>query len=184
MSTKNKDFYVWTMAEVIKDTYEQWGLDIMSMYDNIKKDFPNATKAIHKIYTDFEGKEDCYNATLLTFSQPQYVYEVIANIIPYHEELEFDLNTTPNPSKEYDYLNMCSWGKFVPIKRIDLVMAILLFTEEFIFQPITSPNVAITPCEFAVFGTFVTLLVSRTEEKIYVSISIKDVICLQYVILN
>ena len=46
MSRKDKDFYVWTMAECIKDTYEWWGIDMMSMYDNIKNDFPNATKAI------------------------------------------------------------------------------------------------------------------------------------------
>lgn len=48
MSKKDKDFYVWTMAECIKDTYEWWGIDMMSMYDNIKKDFPNATNAIKK----------------------------------------------------------------------------------------------------------------------------------------
>ena len=47
MSKKDKDFYVWTMAECIKSTYEWWGTDMMSMYDNIKEDFPNATKAIH-----------------------------------------------------------------------------------------------------------------------------------------
>ena len=53
MSKKDKDFYVWTMAECIKDTYEWWGIDMMSMYDHIKKDFPNATKAIKKMYSNF-----------------------------------------------------------------------------------------------------------------------------------
>ena len=43
MSGQNKDFYVWTMAECIKSTYEWWGIDMMSMFDNIEKDFPNAT---------------------------------------------------------------------------------------------------------------------------------------------
>ena len=54
MSRKDKDFYVWTMAECIKDTYEWWGIDMMSMYDNIKKDFPNAAKAIKKMYSKYQ----------------------------------------------------------------------------------------------------------------------------------
>ena len=53
MSKKDKDFYVWTMAECIKDTYEWWVIDMMSMYDHIKKDFPNATKAIKKMYSNW-----------------------------------------------------------------------------------------------------------------------------------
>ena len=51
MSEHNKDFYVWTMAECIKSTYEWWGIDMMSMYDNIEKDFPNAIAAMKKIYS-------------------------------------------------------------------------------------------------------------------------------------
>ena len=46
MNKKDKNFYVWTMEECIKSTYEWWGIDIMSMYDNIQVDFPDATKAI------------------------------------------------------------------------------------------------------------------------------------------
>ena len=182
MSKKDKNFYVWTMAECIKDTYENWGTDMMSLYSHIRKDFPNATKAIHKIYTHFRGFQNCYKAEALTFENPQYVYEAIANLIPNHKKLVFDLNTT-DQSKEYYHLNMCSWGKFVSIQRIDLVMAILLFTEEFILWPITSDNVILTDTELSVNGNFVTLKVSKSEEETYVSIVIKDVILLQYVIL-
>lgn len=183
MSKKDKNFYVWTMAECIKDTYEQWGIDIMSLYNHIKKDFPNATKAIHKIYTDFKNEDDCYTADSLTFNSIEYVYEAVANFIPNYDKLEFNLNTTAQ-SKEYHYLNMCSWGEFVSIKRIDLIMAVLLFTEEFILWPITSENVLLTDTELSVNGKFVTLKVSKTEEETYVSIVIKDVILLQYVIRN
>ena len=183
MSKQNKDFYVWTMAECIKDTYEQWSLDIMSMYDHIKKDFPNATKAIHKIFTDFKNEDDCYTAESLTFKKTEYVYEAVANLIPNHNEIEFDLNTT-ELSKKYHYLNMCSWGEFVSIKRIDLIMAVLLFTEEFILWPIKSEKIFFTDTELSVEGKFVTLKVSKDEEETCVSIVIKDVIILQYVILN
>ena len=182
MRKKNKDFYVWTMGECIKSTYEYWGTDMMSMYDNIKKDFPNATKAIHKMYEDLK-EPDFYESKFLVFEQVEYVYEAIANFIPQHKELRFDIRTKEQ-SKEYKGLNMCSWNQFVEISRIDLLMAVLLFTEEFILQPVKSDNVTLTDNQLTVNGTFVTLEVSKNEEKTNISIFIKDVMFLEYVILN
>lgn len=182
MRKKNKDFYVWTMAECIKDTYEWWGLDMMSMYDNIKEDFQNAITAIHKMYHDLK-EPDFYEAKSLVFEKVQYVYEALANLIPKHKELRFDIKTK-EISKEYEGLNMCSWGEFVEISRIDLLMAVLLFTEEFILQPVKSENVNLTDNQLTVYGTFVTLEVSKNEDKTNISILIKDVMCLEYVILN
>lgn len=182
MSKKYKDFYVWTMAECIKDTYEWWGIDMMSMYDNIKKDFPNAIVAIHKMYDNLRGS-DFYDSKFLVFEKVEYIYQAIANLIPYHEELRFDI-VTKEQSKEYKKLNMCSWNEFVKISRIDLLMAVLLFTEEFILQPIKSDNVNFTDNQLTVNGTFVKLEVSKEEDKTHVSILIRDVMLLEYVILN
>ena len=51
MDKKSKDFYVWTLEECIKETYEWCGIDMMSMYGNIQESFPNAAQAIReKIY--------------------------------------------------------------------------------------------------------------------------------------
>ena len=183
MSKKDKNFYVWTIGECIKSTYENWGLDMMSMYDNIKRDFPNAATAIHKMYTDFENDTDCYDADSLTFEEPHYVYEAIANLIPNHKEVQFDIQTT-SQSEKYLRLNVCSFNDFASLERIDLVMAVLLFTEEFILQPITSENVALSSTELMVDGNFVNFKVSKLEEKTVVSILVKDVILLEYVILN
>lgn len=183
MEKQSKDFYIWTMAECIKDTYERWGIDMMSMFENIREDFPNATQAIHKIYTDFCDESNCYIAKPITFGNVQSVYQAISNLIPNDDELKFDLSTTEQ-SKEYSYLNLCSFDKFVPIRRIDLIMAILLFTEEFIIWPVTNPNVSFTQNELSVDGTFVSLKISQIEDKTQVAILIKDVILLQYVICN
>ena len=79
---------------------------------------------------------------------------------------------------------MCSWDQFVEIRRIDLIMAVLLFTEEFILQPVISENVTLTDNQLTVDGTFVKLEVSKKKDKTNVSILIKDVIHLEYVILN
>lgn len=182
MSEKNKDFYVWAMAECIKDTYECWGIDMMSMYDNIKEDFPNATAAIHKMY-DSLREPDFYESKFLVFENVEYVYQALANLIPHHEELRFD-TITKEQSKEYEGLNMCSWDEFVEISRIDLLMAVLLFTEEFILQPVKGDNVNLTENQLTVKGTFVKLEVSKKEDKTHVSILIRDVMLLEYVILN
>lgn len=182
MSKKDKDFYVWTMAECIKSTYEWWGIDMMPMYDNIKRDFPNAAEAIHKMYDNLE-EEDFYRSLFLIFEKVQYVYEAIANLIPPYEKLQFDIRTKEQ-AKEYKRLNMCSWNRFVEISRIDLIMAVLLFTEEFILQPISSKNVILTDNKLTVYGNFVILKVSKHEDKTYVSIRIRDVMLLEYVILN
>ena len=182
MSEKDKDFYVWTMAECIKSTYEWWGIDMMSMYDNIKKDFPNATAAIHKMYDSLKAT-DFYESKFLVFEKAEYVYQALANLIPHHEELRFD-TITKEQAKEYEGLNMCSWNRFVEISRIDLLMAVLLFTEEFILQPIASDTVNLTDNQLTVEGTFVKLEVSKKEDKTHVSILIRDVMLLEYVILN
>lgn len=182
MSEKDKDFYVWTMEECIKNTYEWWGIDMMSMYDNIKKDFPNATTAIHKMYYKLR-KPNFYKSKFLIFDKVEYIYQAIANLIPPHKELRFDI-ITKEKSKEYKGLNMYSWNQFVRIDRIDLIMAVLLFTEEFILRPITSKDVVITDNQLFVYGDFVILEVSKEENKTFVSILIRDVILLQYVILN
>lgn len=182
MNKKDKDFYVWTMAGCVRDTYEWWGIDMMSMYDHIKDDFPNATAAIHKMYDNLR-KPDFYESQFLVFDKVQYVYEAIANLIPLHKKLRFDTRTKEQ-SKEYKELNMCSWNQFVEISRIDLLMAVLLFTEEFILQPVSSKNVILTDSKLTVYGNFVTLKVSKYEDKTYVSIRIRDVMLLEYVILN
>ena len=182
MSGQKKDLYVWVMAECIKSTYEYWGTDMMSMYDNIKKSFPNATEAIKKMYTDFEPRI-CYKAKALNFKNPQFVYEAISNFVPVNEELKYDLRTM-ELSKEYKNLNICSWNRFVSINRMDLIMAVLLFTEEFILQPITSKNVIFTEKKLTIYGNFVTLKVSKHQNKTYISIRIRNVMLLEFVILN
>lgn len=182
MSEKSKDFYVWTMAECIKSTYEWWGIDMMSMYDNIKEDFPNATAAIHKMYDSLK-EPDFYESKFLVFEKAEYVYQALANLIPHHEILHFD-TITKEQAKEYKGLNMCSLDRFAPISRIDLLMAVLLFTEEFILQPVASDTVNLTDNQLTVEGTFVKLEVSKKEDKTHVSILIRDVMLLEYVILN
>ena len=79
---------------------------------------------------------------------------------------------------------MCSWKKPIQIRRIDLLMAVLLFTEEFILRPVKSENVNLTDNQLTVNGTFVELEVSKKEEKTIISFLIQEVMLLEYEILN
>lgn len=183
MIKKDKDFYVWTMAECIKEFYEWWGADMMSMYSNIKEDFPNAAIAIQKMHNNFK-ESDVYEAQYRFFKRPRYVYQVIENLIPLDRKIKYDIRTKEQ-DKKYKKLNMCCVRKrFVSIRRIDLLMAALLFTEEFILMPVTSRNVILSDTKITVYGNFVTFKVSKHEEKTYISIRIRNVMLLQYMILN
>lgn len=183
MKRKNKKFYIWAMYECIKTTYEQWGLDMMSMYKNIKRDFPNAALAIKKMYSEFNNSTDCYNASALSFDNVQYVYEAIANLIPFGKVINFDIRTKEQ-DKQYEYLNICSWDHFVEINRIDLIMAILLFTEEFILNPISDKKVIFKENKLIVYGNFVIFKIVKHRTKTYVSIRIRNVSLIEYIIRN
>lgn len=183
MKKHDKNFYVWTVRACIKSIYEEWGIDMTSMIHNIKRDFPNAAKAIYGMYTGIKEK-GFYQAEPIIFSKVQTVYQAISNLIPSKsEEIKFDLFTT-ELSKEFDKLNICSWDEYVSIHRIDLIMAILLFAEDFILSPIDQENIKLSKTELTVYGEHVIFKVSKHDQKTNVNIIIKDVIILRYEILN
>ena len=182
MSKKNKAFYVWTMAECIKDTYEFWGFDMMSMFDKIYRNFPNAAEAIKKMYGNFKA-QNCYSAKSLQFENPQLVYEAISSLVPVNEKLQFHI-WTKEQSKKYRALNICSCIGYESINRMDLLMAVLLFTEEFIFLPLTAKNVIMTDNKLICYGKFVTLEVTKNQDNTLISIMIRNVILLHYLIKN
>ena len=113
MVKRDRDYYA-DIYEEVKSTYENWGIDMMSMYSHIEEDCPNAAEAIKKMY----GTEDkpTYNDEALHFNNPQYVYELIANLIPDHGVLDFDLLDfdlrTRNLKEEFKPYNICSWNRY------------------------------------------------------------------------
>ena len=143
--------------------------------EDYKKPFRN-----HLITID---AEDYFFAKPLNFKQVHYVFQAIANLIPLKKTLKFDIKTKEQ-SKKYKGLNIGSWNKFVRINRMNLLMAVLLFTEEFIYYPVTMPNVIFTDTKLIVYGEYLTFKVSRHKDKTYVSIRIHYVMELQYIMLN
>ena len=182
MSELNREKFVFALEEGIKTTYEQWGIDMMSVYDHIERDFPNAARAIQCMYCNFNLKA-CYELSPKCFDEPQFVYEMISNFISPYRKLKFNI-WTRELSKEFKELNICSWSSFQNINRIDLLMAILLFTEEFAFEPITSRKVQLIEKKLVIHGTYVKFTISKLEDRTYISIRIRNVMILTYVIKN
>ena len=125
----------------------------------------------------------CYELSPKFFNEPQFVYEMISNFISPYRKLKFNI-WTRELSKEFKELNICSWSSFQNINRIDLLMAILLFTEEFAFEPITSRKVQLTEKKLVIHGTYVKFTVSKLEDRTYISIRVRNVMILTYVIKN
>ena len=176
---KGKEFYIGTLRN-LKEIYENWGTDIMSLYEEIKEYYPNAMGALCEIY--YIINPDLYKAKFLV-KEVEYIYQALTSLIPNQEKLKFNI-ITKEQSKAYDEYNICPWESFSEIERINLIMPILLFTEEFILGSVKSENVIFTDDQLTVNGTFVELKILKEKDETYVSILIKDVLLLKYVICN
>lgn len=177
MSKITRDFYIWTIYECIKNTYQWWGIDLTSMSENIKKDFSNSYEALHKVYEKLQSP-DFYASNPIFFKKPTYVYELISNLIPLEDILYFDTTSKPQKSK-YHFLHM-PHGCKLRINRIDLIIAIYLFCEDFLFTEITSNKVTVSNHKLTVYGKFNTIKITSTDTVTYVCINIRNVIKFQY----
>lgn len=178
MKKIDQDFYIWTMYECIKTTSEYWGIDFTSMLDNVKRDFPNVYKAFMQLYGTDRQKE-LYLIEATKIENPQAVYELIANMLPISKSYLFNTTTQPQAYK-YRYLHMCRWDRKVRTARCDLLLSVLLFTEDFIFEKVSSKQVVFSKNKLIVYGKCNTLKISVKENITYICINIRGVMKFQY----
>lgn len=178
----DREFYIWTVADILKETYEQWGIDIMSFWDNIQESFPNAAKALKQMHSDFD-ETTFYEASHKKFDNPEYVYQAVANLIPSHSILKFNVSSTAH-FPQYDSLKIYGWNEMTDINRIDLIMAIMLFAEEFALMSLDDEKVIFTREKLIVQEELVTFKIVRHNKRTIVSINIHEVILLVYEIAN
>ena len=178
----DRGFYIWTMAEVIKETYEQWGIDLMSMWKNIQESFPNAAKAVKDMYSEFD-ENTIYEARGKQFDNPECVYQAVANLIPAQSILQFDVSSTAH-FPEYENLRVYGWNKMTEINRIDLIAAIMLFAEEFTTMSLDDEKVIFTREKLIVQDELITFKVVKHQKRTIVNINIHGVVLLVYEIAN
>lgn len=177
MKEMNRDFYIWAMAQ-LKSTSEHWGIDYTSCLENFRKDLPN----VYKAFTDIYGKytqEEIYKMDQPVIENPQNIAEVIYNILPMSKKINHDSFTRHQNSK-YAYLNICSWNRKVPTMKCDLLLAILMFTEDFIDNLIESRVLIDEKKDTIIYGRYTTLEFCKREGIMFVNITIRGVMKLVY----
>ena len=175
MKTYDEDFYVQAMANYYT-TCKWYGIDLMSKYGNILDDYPNATKAIKKMYSNFEAP---YEAKPLHFEKPRFIYEAIGNFMPIQSPILYTRKTVEQ-NLQYKGLNMYPMNSYLMANTIDLVAIILIFTEEFILNPLSYQNVTFSTENLTVVSDFVTFKISKLEEQIHIYIRMKNVMLLEF----
>ncbi|MBE5821796.1 MAG: hypothetical protein E7311_04325 [Clostridiales bacterium] len=179
MYLKDTVFYTWVVEEFIHETLLLHGTKFIKLYYYLKQYFPEAIKALNKMYYNFK-LNDLSKAKPLKVCKPNFIYEHISNLIPSNQNFKFDLYINEF-SDTYKHLNCKASGS---IERIDLILLILLFSEEFIFKPAKINNLNITPSELTTEGTYVSINIRHNINTTSINIQIKDALSIQFIILN
>ena len=179
MELKDTVFYTWVVEEFIHETLLLHGTKFIKLYYYLKQYFPEAIKTFDKMYYNFK-LNDLYNLRPLKVCKPNYVYEHISNLIPSKKNFKFDLYINEFSDK-YKHLHCNSSEE---IERIDLILLILLFSEEFISKPVKINNINFTPSELTAEGTYVSLNIRHNMNTTSINIQIKDALSIQFIILN
>ena len=180
-----KSFYMWTIHEWIKDIYKEWGVNIKYFEDYIPKDFKNTYYALLKMHSiDFLYSEENPDILSVKFYKPKYVYEAISNLVPNNENLIFNIKTQVLDELIEDFEKLYV-RRNINIKRIDLLTAITLFTEEFILEEISSKYVLINDVDKLMVESEHFIFTISVEEKVVnVIIEIIGVIKIVYKIIK
>lgn len=180
-----KSFYMWTIHEWIKDIYKEWGVNTKYFEDYIPKDFKNIYSALLKMHSiDFLYSEENSDMLSVKFYKPKYVYEAISNLIPNNENLIFNIKTQVLDELIEDFEKLYV-RRNINIKRIDLLTAITLFTEEFILEEISSKYVLINKENKLILKSEdIIFTISVEEKEVKVIIEIIDAVKIIYKILK
>lgn len=178
MSEINQEFYIWTMYECVKTTAEWWGIDYTSCLDNVKRDFPNVFKIFEKMYGTTDQHE-LYEIEPKIIENPQTVGELITNMLPFIKRLRHNSTVQPQGYK-YRYLHMCRCDKPVFTYRCDVLLAILLFTEDIILEEISTKRVVLNNNKIIIYGNYTTIKISKRDNVTHIGINIHGVAKIYY----
>lgn len=177
----DKDYYAWVVYQWITTTYSEWGCDITSVWEHIEKNFPNATKAFKHMHEKVV-KRAFDEAVPKQFDKPNSVCEAVASLIPIPKKdfLYFDV-CTKEMKEGYEELNIYPWNRLVEIRRVDLILAIMLFAEDFATQPLSCKNVKFDAAKrLVVENKYLIFEVEKVAQHTFARIYIKGVGILEY----
>lgn len=166
------EYYI-SMWETILNCYQWWGHDLSSLMDSIKKTNPIVSEAFDMMY-----KKDSNTYVLQTFDKITKFYQKLNELIPSNEELYTKLEVK-SLEKENDKI---LFKEAQILKRIDYIIAILCFTEEFALLSLKDGKVSSNKNMLKAHSENIELLIERNNDTqiTIVKITIPCELCIEY----
>lgn len=167
-----REYYV-SMWATILSSYQWWGHDLISLLDNIKKTNPIVSDVFDKIYPKKDG-----TYVLQTFDKITKFYQKLNALIPSNEKLYTKLKVKSLKRKN-DNISLRENSK---LQRMDYLIAILCFIEEFAFLSLKDKNVSSNENMLTAHSENIDIFIERNKrtETTLVRITIPCELCIEY----
>ena len=133
MEQYSKNFYLSNIAN-IESTYQNWGVDISSLLDNIKKTDLEAYKAFLMLY-----KKEKETFIKNNDKKARLFYEKICKLSLDSDRLDIDFKMEPLNK----YLEKYKYSTSFVQNTYDHILSLLLLSEEFLFNDVnTNDNIS------------------------------------------
>ena len=167
-----REYYV-SMWETILSTYQWWGHDLISLLENIKKTNPIVHEVFDKIYSKNNGTYVLQHSDKIT-----KFYQKLNALIPLNEKLYTKLEVKSLKRKN-DNISLKENGM---LQRMDYLIAILCFIEEFAFLSLKDENVSSNEEILTAHSNNIDIFVERNMSTgiTVVRITIPCELCIEY----
>ena len=162
-----KDFYLKTWKTIL-DAYQWWGKDLMALYDGLQETNPNATKSIEELY-DYFCPNRYEEAIIRHYNVPNKFYQKLGELIPETDHVYVNLVVKSLKTDKYRDLEFKEQFKQ---HRMDYLMAILCFAEEYAQNFLGDENIKSSKNSLSAQADNITYLVSRDESSGITKVSI------------
>lgn len=167
-----REHYVNTWTTILR-SYQWWGHDLISLLDNIKKTNPIVPEVFDKIY-----KKNYGTYVLQNFDKITKFYQKLNTLISPNEKLYTKLEVKSLKRKN----DNISIKENFRLQRMDYLIAILCFTEEFAFLSLNDKNVSSNENILTAHSDNIDIFIERNKRTgtTVVRISIPCELCIEY----
>lgn len=167
-----REHYVQTWRAILS-SYQWWGHDLRPLLKQIKETHPVVSEALNKMYNEKDGVY-----SLQTFDSISKVYQKLSSLIPTAESLYTKLEVKAL-KKQNDNVSI---KETTMLKRVDYVIALLCFMEEFALLPLSDNNVASTKNILTAHSESIDIFIERNRSRgrTVVRITIPCELCIEY----
>ena len=167
-----REYYV-SMWESILDSYQWWGHDLISLFPNIRKTNPIVGEVFDKLYKEKDNfYVSCNSNTITQF------YQKLDSLIPNSDKLYTKLEVKSLRKQR----NNIAIQETTISKRINYVIAVLCFIEEFAFLSLKDKNVSSNKNILAAHSECIDIFIEKNNKIgiTLIRITIPCELCIEY----